>query len=77
MNCSFTLSSVIMAVGLKRLGLFTADAVILSVIGIAFAFSGLKFGEVVRHYLSPDAFRLAVLVMLSAMGVSLWFVRSS
>jgi uncharacterized membrane protein YfcA len=70
-NCSFTLSSVIMAFGLERLGLFTTDGVILSVIGTAFAFSGLKLGERVRLYLPPDAFRLAVLVMLTAMGVSL------
>ncbi|WP_343080234.1 sulfite exporter TauE/SafE family protein [Ostreiculturibacter nitratireducens] len=70
-NCSFTLSSVIMAVGLERLGLFTRDGVILSTIGTAFAFTGLKFGERIRHYLSPDAFRLSVLLMLSAMGVSL------
>ena len=71
MNCSFTLSSVVMAIGLERLGLFTPDAVMLSAIGIAVAFSGLKLGERVRNHLSPDAFRVAVLVMLSAMGVSL------
>lgn len=70
-NCSFTLSSLIMAVGLSRLGLFTTDGVIVSVIGTACAFSGLKLGEQVRHRLSPDAFRLAVLAMLAAMGVSL------
>jgi len=70
-NCSFTLSSLIMAVGLERLGLFTTDGVIVSVIGTAFAFSGLKVGERIRHRLSPDIFRLAVLVMLAAMGVSL------
>ena len=74
-NCSFTLSSVIMAVGLERLGLFTFDQVILSSIGAAVAFSGLKVGEHVRHHLSPDAFRLSVLVMLTAMGISL-FVRA-
>jgi len=70
-NCSFTLSSLIMAIGLERLGLFTTDAVIVSALGTAFAFSGLKLGERIRHRLSPDAFRLAVLVMLAVMGVSL------
>jgi uncharacterized membrane protein YfcA len=70
-NCSFTLSSFIMAVGLERLGLFTTDGVILSAIGTAFVFSGLKLGERIRHRLSPDAFRLALLAMLTGMGVSL------
>jgi uncharacterized membrane protein YfcA len=70
-NCSFTLSSFIMAVGLERLGLFTTDGVILSAIGTAFVFSGLKLGEGIRHRLSPDAFRLALLAMLTGIGVSL------
>ncbi len=70
-NCSFTLSSVIMAIGLNHLGLFTTDAVLVSVIGTGFAFLGLNFGERIRNRLSPDAFRLAILAMLSVMGVSL------
>ncbi|MEX0346711.1 MAG: sulfite exporter TauE/SafE family protein [Rhizobiaceae bacterium] len=70
-NCSFTLSSLIMAIGLNRLGLFTTGAVIVSVIGTGVAFLGLHLGEQVRHRLSPDAFRLAILAMLSVMGVSL------
>ncbi|MEP0562923.1 MAG: sulfite exporter TauE/SafE family protein, partial [Paracoccaceae bacterium] len=70
-NCSFTMSSLVMAVGLNRLGLFSVDALILSVIGSAFIFFGLNIGERIRHRLSPDRFRIAVLVMLIAMGFSL------
>ncbi len=70
-NCSFTLSSLIMAVGLNRMGLFTMDATIVSVIGVGLAFAGVRLGERVRHRLSPDRFRLALLAMLVLMGGSL------
>ncbi|MEL6618111.1 MAG: sulfite exporter TauE/SafE family protein [Pseudomonadota bacterium] len=70
-NCSFTLSSVVMAIGLNRLGLFTTQAAVLSVLGTAFIFIGLKAGEWVRHRMSPERFRLGVLLMLIAMGASL------
>ena len=70
-NCSFTLSSLIMAFGLNRLGLFTTDAVILSVAGVALAFGGVRLGERIRNRLSPDRFRLALLAMLVLIGASL------
>lgn len=70
-NCSFTLSSIIMLIGLNRLGLFTPDAVILSSAGTLVAFFGLSFGEQIRQRLAPDTFRLALLIMLGAMGLSL------
>lgn len=70
-NCSFTLSSVVMAIGLSRLGLFTTEAALLSVLGTGVIFFGLRAGERVRHRLSPDRFRLGVLLMLMAMGASL------
>ena len=70
-NCSFTLSSVIMMAGLAQLGLVTWAAIAVSVPGIAFALLGVRFGERIRHRLSPEAFRLAVLAMLAVMGLSL------
>ena len=70
-NCSFTLSSLVMAVGLKRMGLFTTDAMIVSVVGIVLAFTGVRLGERIRHRLSPDTFRLALLAILALMGASL------
>ena len=70
-NCSFTLSSVIMMAGLAKLGLVTWAALAVSVPGVAFALLGVRFGERIRHRLSPDAFRLAVLAMLAVMGLSL------
>ena len=70
-NCSFTLSSLVMAVGLKRMGLFTTDTMIVSVVGIVLAFTGVRLGERIRHRLSPDTFRLALLAILALMGASL------
>ena len=70
-NCSFTLSSVIMMAGLAKLGLVTWAALAVAIPGVAFALAGVRFGERIRHRLSPNAFRLAVLAMLAAMGVSL------
>ena len=70
-NCSFTLSSIIMAIGLNHLGLFSMDALILSIAGVALIGFGLKAGARIRNHLSPDRFRIAVLVMLIAMAVSL------
>lgn len=70
-NCSFTLSSLIMAAGLVKLGLMTEGAVVVSAIGIVWATMGIRVGERIRHRLSPDQFRLAVLIMLACMGVAL------
>jgi uncharacterized membrane protein YfcA len=70
-NISFTLSSLIMVVGLNRMGLFTTDGVILSLVGTAFAVTGIRLGERVRDRLDADQFRLAVLAMLTMMGIVL------
>ena len=70
-NCSFTMSSLIMAVGLNHIGLFTMDTTIVSIVGVVLAFSGARLGERIRHRLSSDAFRLALLAILALMGGSL------
>ena len=70
-NCSFTLSSVIMVAGLAQLGLMTWEAGIISAIGTVFALTGIRVGERIRERLSPDQFRLGILLMLTAMGVAL------
>ena len=71
MNASFTLSSLVMAAGLSRLGLFTPGALWVSVIGTAGVIVGVRAGARIRARLSPDAFRLGVLVMLMLMGLGL------
>ena len=70
-NCSFTLSSVIMVAGLAHLGLMTWEAGVISAIGTVFALIGIRVGERIRERLSPDQFRLGILAMLTMMGVAL------
>jgi len=72
-NISFTLSSLIMAVGLTHLELFTLDAIKLSIIGLVLVLFGLQLGTKIRPRLSPANFRLAVLIVLfiTALGLLL------
>jgi len=70
-NCSFTMSSLIMAFGLNRLGLFSFEALVISILGTGVIFWGLQLGVRVQKSLAPAKFRLGVLLMLMAMGVSL------
>jgi uncharacterized membrane protein YfcA len=60
-----------MAFGLQRLGLFGLDGLIVSALGAGAALLGLGLGARLRRRLSPEGFRLALLAMLSVMGVSL------
>ncbi len=70
-NCSFTLSSLIMALGLSQLGLFSLQDIVISAIGVCFVTLGLSFGAAVRHRLSETLFRHGILLMLSLMGLGL------
>jgi len=70
-NCSFTLSSIVMAIGLTQLGLFAWDALVVSILGTATVFFGLRFGARIQKNLSPERFRIGVLLMLMATSVSL------
>ena len=70
-NCSFTLSSVVMMIGLSRLGMLPMTAVWVSVLGIGCVFLGIRMGERIRDRLAPDQFRLGVLAMLTLLGLSL------
>ena len=70
-NISFTLSSLVMAIGLWKLGLMTLQSVEVSLLGLVAVFIGVRFGSHVRHWLSPAAFRSAVLIILTALGVGL------
>lgn len=70
-NSSFTLSSLVMAIGLGQLGLFSWDDIVISTLGICFVFVGLKLGGAIRYRLSERAFRTAILAVLSVMGLGL------
>ncbi len=70
-NCSFTLSSLIMAFGLWQLGLFEPQDVVISVLGTGLVFFGVHWGGRIRERLSEKLFRNGILVMLFLMGFSL------
>ena len=72
-NISFTLSSVIMAIGLIHLELFTLDAIKLSIIGLVLVLFGLQLGTKIRSRLSSANFRLAVLIILFITALGLLF----
>ncbi len=67
-NCSFTLSSLVMAVGLSKIGLMTLETSLISAGGTLIVFLGVFLGSRVRRFLSPDQFRRAVLFLLVVLG---------
>ncbi len=70
-NCSFTLSSLAMAVGLSTLNLFSLEQLALSAAGVVPALCGVKLGAALRRRLDPNLFRTLVLCVLLALGISL------
>ena len=70
-NCSFTMSSLVMALGLAQLGFFSWEDILISSLGIALVFLGLRVGTTIRHLLSEKVFHNAILGMLTVMGISL------
>ena len=70
-NISFTLSSLVMAVGLAKLGLMTAETIWISLLGLIPVYVGTKIGGIVRQRMDADTFRKVVLLMLIAFGVVL------
>jgi len=71
MNISFTLSSLIMVVGLSHLGHLTPASLAVSAAGLLIVFAGTMLGARVRRRLSPQAFRVAVLALLLVLGAGL------
>ncbi len=67
-NCSFTFCSLVMAVGLSKIGLMTGDAALASALGLVPVYLGVKLGSIVRRRLAPETFRKLVLAMLTAGG---------
>jgi uncharacterized membrane protein YfcA len=70
-NCSFTLSSFVMAFGLGRLGLFSLQDVVISGAGSLVMVLGVSLGGAIRPRLPETLFRKAILLMLSATALSL------
>ena len=67
-NCSFTLSSVLITFGLIKLDLMTIEAALLSIVGLLPVYFGAKRGSKLRERVAPAVFRKLVLISLILMG---------
>lgn len=70
-NCSFTIGSIIMALGLSKLGLMTVASLAVSVGGLGFVYAGTRAGGALRRRLDETAFRRLVLILLLTLGMAL------
>jgi uncharacterized membrane protein YfcA len=70
-NISFSLSSIVMALGLARLGLMTIETLWISLAGLVPVYLGTKLGTRVRDRMDAETFRKVVLIMLIIFGVIL------
>ena len=75
-NSFFTVSSLVMGVGLTTLGLMTPNAVVVSLAGLVPVWLGIRGGTAARRSLSPQGFRTGVLLVLALLGASLLFSPS-
>jgi hypothetical protein len=70
-NQSFTLSSAAMFAGLGLAGLMTWQVLVVSTVGLLLVALGVRVGQRISRHLAPQAFRVAVLLVLAALGVGL------
>ncbi|WP_430472958.1 sulfite exporter TauE/SafE family protein [Thalassospira lucentensis] len=70
-NISFSLSSIVMAFGLTRMGLMTWETVWISLAGLVPVYLGTKLGSNIRNRMDAETFRKVVLIMLIIFGVIL------
>lgn len=70
-NLSFTLSSLVMAIGLSRIGLFGTKELVVSVAGLVPSYAGIWIGSRARGRLSPKQFQRFVLIVLALLGLGL------
>ncbi len=67
-NVAFTLSSLVMLVGLNQIGFLDGPVLLLSLGGVPIALLGVAVGTRLRAKLRPQVFRKAVLLLLSALA---------
>lgn len=70
-NISFSLSSIVMALGLSTLGLMTLETLWISLAGLIPVYLGTRIGGVVRQRMNAETFRTVILLMLIVFGVVL------
>lgn len=70
-NCAFTFNTLIMIIGLGKLGLVTLPVVYLSASGIVPVALGIFLGGQIRKRVSEDMYRKMVLILLIIVGINL------
>ncbi len=70
-NISFSLSSIVMALGLSTLGLMTLETLWISLAGLIPVYLGTRIGGLVRQRMNAETFRTVILLMLIVFGVVL------
>lgn len=70
-NCSFTINTLFMIIGLSSLGLVTRPLLYLSAGGILPVAIGVFLGGQVRKKVTEDTYRRMVLIMLIGLGINL------
>ena len=71
MNISFSVSTVVMTLGLWRVGFLTVETLVISIAGIVPVFIGTWSGGRLRRRLPPEVFRRFVLILLIVLGAVL------
>ena len=70
-NIHFTLSSLVMLLGLGSLGLLTPSLLLTALVGVIPVALGIKLGGLIRKRLSPGIYRRLVLFFLILVGLNL------
>ncbi len=67
-NCSFTLNTLVMMIGLGKLGLVHQAGILVSTVGVIPVFLGIYLGGRLRKKISEKRFRKIVLMLLIVLG---------
>lgn len=70
-NCAFTINTLIMVLGLSKLGLITKPVVFTSAAGVLPVWLGIYMGGKIRKKVTEEIYRKMVLVLLLCLGISL------
>lgn len=70
-NISFTISSLVMAFGLSKIGFLTPELALYSFGSLIPVFLGVAIGTAIRKRMTTDTFRKVVLLVLIGLGLSL------
>jgi uncharacterized membrane protein YfcA len=70
-NLGFTFSTLVLMILLHEFDFFSGDILKASIVGVVPVTAGIYLGGKLRHHLSDDRFRIAVLLILMVIGINL------